>query len=172
MLQAAVFDGVSFSPLSLRQDGLAASNIDVGGGGGCSGSRGSAGDCSARRRPRCGPQAHPAESRFPAGSDSSRSDASARSRPGSEGDTARRGRVLSSGYSRACSTTCLRTTSGIRFQVRSGPGQYITVTNSLDRYSVAESIRRSLHPRKSTSRSGKRRIVCSSVETPAFIFIS
>ena len=32
MLQAPVFGGASFEPLSLQQDGLAASNIDAGGG--------------------------------------------------------------------------------------------------------------------------------------------
>ena len=32
MLQAPVFGGASFEPLSLQQDGLAASNIDFGGG--------------------------------------------------------------------------------------------------------------------------------------------
>ena len=32
MLQAAVCDGVPFGPLPLRQDGPAASNMDVGGG--------------------------------------------------------------------------------------------------------------------------------------------
>ena len=32
MLQAPVFDGLSFDPFSLQQDGLAAPKIDVGGG--------------------------------------------------------------------------------------------------------------------------------------------
>ena len=32
MLQAPVFDGLSFGPFSLQQEGLAGSKIDVGGG--------------------------------------------------------------------------------------------------------------------------------------------
>ena len=31
MLQGPVFDGLSFDPFSLQQDGLAASEVDVGG---------------------------------------------------------------------------------------------------------------------------------------------
>ena len=31
MLQSSVFDGLSFDPFALKQDGLAASEVDVGG---------------------------------------------------------------------------------------------------------------------------------------------